>query len=243
LWFRNQILFAMKSTTPFQLATFFMALAVSIVSCNKESPTTPAGGTSGPAVTNNKSPFANAGRDTTIRLPVDSVNLDGSASYDPDGTITNFLWSQISGDNAYIRDKQYSKTKAYWLIPGIYDFELKVTDNGGLSFNDTVKVTVLPPATITSPFLATNLTWTFPWYNTLQIPSIYSYVPQGRPFKVFVQRDYDATWIEAHPESSNSNNLYEYYIGNGSSMYSTGWLYIFYFGSDTNDTPNVKVEF
>jgi hypothetical protein len=38
----------------------------------------------------NKPPIANAGRDTTIALRKDSVMLDGSASTDPDGTITSY---------------------------------------------------------------------------------------------------------------------------------------------------------
>ena len=46
----------------------------------------------------NKMPVAFAGRDTTIVLPVDSVILDGRNSYDADGSITKYLWTNIAGN-------------------------------------------------------------------------------------------------------------------------------------------------
>ncbi len=42
-------------------------------------------------------PIANTGRDTTITLPKDSAVLDGTASTNPDGTITSYKWARISG--------------------------------------------------------------------------------------------------------------------------------------------------
>ncbi len=45
----------------------------------------------------NKPPTANAGPDQVITLPTDSISLDGSASSDPDGTISERLWTKISG--------------------------------------------------------------------------------------------------------------------------------------------------
>ncbi|HEX3168803.1 MAG TPA: PKD domain-containing protein [Chitinophagaceae bacterium] len=45
----------------------------------------------------NKPPIAVAGPDLVITLPTDSVSLDGSASNDPDGTISEWLWKKISG--------------------------------------------------------------------------------------------------------------------------------------------------
>jgi hypothetical protein len=43
----------------------------------------------------NQPPVANAGRDTTIKLPTDSIMLDGKASTDPGGTITSYKWAKI----------------------------------------------------------------------------------------------------------------------------------------------------
>jgi hypothetical protein len=91
----------------------------------------------------NQPPVANAGPDQTITLPTDSVLLNGSLSFDPDGTITSYKWSKISGPvSSNIIKSDSSKTLATALVIGVYKFELKVTDNGGLSAKDTVQIIV-----------------------------------------------------------------------------------------------------
>jgi hypothetical protein len=93
----------------------------------------------------NQPPIANAGRDTTIALPKDSAVLDGSASTDPDGTITSYKWSKISGlVSANISKPDLAKTSVKTLVIGVYQFELTVTDNGGLSAKDT-RITIKHP--------------------------------------------------------------------------------------------------
>jgi len=92
-------------------------------------------------------PVANAGTDQTITLPKDSVLLDGSASTDPDGTITSYKWTKISGPvSSNIINPTSSKTSIKSLVMGVYKFELTVTDNGGLSAKDTVQIMVDNPA-------------------------------------------------------------------------------------------------
>ena len=51
---------------------------------------------------NNKPPIAVAGPDQVITLPTDSISLDGSASNDPDGMISDpiaigWFWTKIPG--------------------------------------------------------------------------------------------------------------------------------------------------
>ncbi|MES1222952.1 MAG: hypothetical protein ABUT20_46095, partial [Bacteroidota bacterium] len=46
----------------------------------------------------NKPPVANAGTDQNIFLPLDTAELNGTASFDPDGSIIKFQWSKVSGD-------------------------------------------------------------------------------------------------------------------------------------------------
>ena len=93
-------------------------------------------------VVSKKPPVANAGADITIIPPVDSVILDGHAT-DADGYITAYSWRKISGPALFtITDVSKAKTKVTNLAPGIYKFELKVTDNDGLVAKDTVSVTV-----------------------------------------------------------------------------------------------------
>jgi len=48
-------------------------------------------------VDGNKPPIAVAGSDQVVTLPTDSVLLNGDNSSDPDGTITKWLWTKISG--------------------------------------------------------------------------------------------------------------------------------------------------
>ena len=92
---------------------------------------------------NNKPPIANAWPDQVITLPTDSVSLDGNASNDPDGTISSFLWTKISGPASFsINNVSAARTIVKNLVTGVYQFELKVTDNGGLFAKDTVKITV-----------------------------------------------------------------------------------------------------
>lgn len=88
-------------------------------------------------------PIAKAGKDAFITLPTDSTLLDGSNSTDPDGTISSFLWKKISGPATFvIANSTSAKTIAKSLVPGIYQFELEVTDTGGFTGKDTLMVTV-----------------------------------------------------------------------------------------------------
>jgi hypothetical protein len=45
----------------------------------------------------NKPPISIAGPDRIITLPTDSILLDGSSSSDPDGSISEWLGTKISG--------------------------------------------------------------------------------------------------------------------------------------------------
>jgi len=94
--------------------------------------------------TTNHPPFANAGADQTITLPVNSITVDGSASTDPDNNITTYQWTKISGPaSSHIINANVVQTQVTNLIEGIYQFELKVTDAGGLFSKDTVQINIL----------------------------------------------------------------------------------------------------
>ena len=109
-------------------------------------------------------PVANIGADEIIILPVDSVLLDGEISYDPDGYIVSYQWAKISGPSSFtIVDPTSIKTKADNLVKGVYEFELTVTDNSGLSAKDTTQITVeiqsainLPPVAVAGPDVVLN---------------------------------------------------------------------------------------
>src|SRR5690606_32237943 len=93
--------------------------------------------------TNNQPPIAVAGPDQFINLQSDNVILDGSASSDPDGNITIWRWTKIEGPASFqINDLNSARTTVGILVQGVYQFELKVTDDNGASAKDTVQIKV-----------------------------------------------------------------------------------------------------
>jgi hypothetical protein len=98
----------------------------------------------------NRLPFACAGADQTVTLPTNTVTLNGSCSSDPDNNITSYLWAKISGPSTFnISNATAVQTQVANLAQGSYQFELKVTDAGGLSSKDTVQINVLAVASVT----------------------------------------------------------------------------------------------
>ncbi|HEV8273637.1 MAG TPA: PKD domain-containing protein [Chitinophagaceae bacterium] len=119
-----------------QLITLSFTGAVIFISCKKEKSCEGCRDT-------NKPPIAIAGPDQVITLPTDSISLDGSASNDPDGTISEWLWKKIEGPASFnINNTTAAKTIVKNLDTGVYSFELLVKDNGGLTAKDTMQVIV-----------------------------------------------------------------------------------------------------
>jgi Secretion system C-terminal sorting domain/PKD domain len=88
-------------------------------------------------------PVANAGPDQTVTLPFTDVTLDGSGSYDTDGTIVSYSWVQLSGDGGVtIVGSSQVQPEIYGLTAGTYVFQLTVTDNTGATGVATVTITV-----------------------------------------------------------------------------------------------------
>ena len=90
----------------------------------------------------NQPPLANAGSDLTITLPTNSVSVSGSGS-DADGTVVSYQWTKISGPSSYtIVNPTSAVTNITGLVQGVYQFQLKVTDNNGATGTDIMQVTV-----------------------------------------------------------------------------------------------------
>ncbi len=103
----------------------------------------------------NRPPIADAGADQLVTLPADSLWLDGSASQDPDGAITEWRWRKVSGPSLFtIVNADSSKSIVKQFEAGIYQFELTVKDNEGLAANDTVEITVKNAAVANHPPVA-----------------------------------------------------------------------------------------
>ncbi|XP_076160775.1 dyslexia-associated protein KIAA0319 isoform X2 [Ptiloglossa arizonensis] len=98
-------------------------------------------------VTQNKNapPKANAGGDQVVVAPVSALIINGSQSTD-DLRISNWMWSRDSSSLAIgtiIQDTDKSPVLMLTdIVPGRYLFRLKVTDDQGLSSEDTVSVIV-----------------------------------------------------------------------------------------------------
>ncbi|NNL81518.1 MAG: hypothetical protein HKO67_13600, partial [Flavobacteriaceae bacterium] len=95
-------------------------------------------------VIENRSPIVNAGPDQTVILPVNRVNLQGSAR-DPEGDNFGFRWRQSSGPmQALIQSPTQSSTQVNNLDEeGTYRFQLTVTDNRKGMGRDFVDVIVI----------------------------------------------------------------------------------------------------
>jgi predicted esterase len=140
-------------------------------------------GTTPPPTGGNVAPVANAGNAQTITLPNNSVNLSGSGSYDQDGTITQFTWSQVSGPSTgSIVNPNVSNTSVGGLIAGSYVFKLTIKDNAGASASANVTITVNAQAAPSNqpPVAATsgNQTITLP-ANSVFLLGSGSYDPGG----------------------------------------------------------------
>lgn len=90
----------------------------------------------------NQLPVANAGPDKSLLLPTNSITLDGTGSYDPDGSIVSYLWTKLTGGSASITNSTAITTTVTGLTTGHYSFQLKVTDNAGGFRYDTMSLYV-----------------------------------------------------------------------------------------------------
>ncbi len=89
----------------------------------------------------NVSPVVNAGSDIFITLPATTGTLRGTAS-DPDGSITSYQWTKVSGPGVNITSVASLQTSISNLVEGVYVFTLTVTDDRGTTASDDVQVTV-----------------------------------------------------------------------------------------------------
>jgi hypothetical protein len=98
-------------------------------------------------------PSADAGPDQTVAAG-DLVTLDGSASSDPENSISGYSWKQINGPAVTFSDPTTSRPTFQAPDAGpdgaSLTFELTVSDDGGLQATDTCIVNIaganLPPA-------------------------------------------------------------------------------------------------
>lgn len=105
----------------------------------------------------NKPPLAAAGNDQTMLLPLNSINLDGSLSIDPDGQITGYSWKQVTDFPCSLAGATTAVLRVSGMVAGAYIFRLTITDNNNSTDSDDVTITVKseviePPNANTYPF-------------------------------------------------------------------------------------------
>ena len=96
----------------------------------------------------NQAPIADAGPDQTVTDTDHSgdqpVTLDGTASHDNDGTITNYRWTEGA---TILANASGASSPTVTLNVGIHTITLQVTDNQSATAMDTVVITVNPGST------------------------------------------------------------------------------------------------
>ena len=93
---------------------------------------------------NDNAPVANAGVDQVVTEKT-TITLDGSGSYDDDGEIVSYLWTQTGGNTVTLSN--ITALKPTFTAPNISSsttltFRLRVIDNDGLQDTDTCIITV-----------------------------------------------------------------------------------------------------
>ncbi|MGM5471350.1 PKD domain-containing protein [Flavobacteriaceae bacterium LMO-SS05] len=185
-----------------------------------------------------------------LMLPIDWVVLN-NAPTGSSSNVTGMSWKKISGPGSYNVSYSNSKyTGIFDLVEGHHQFELTANYVNGSVSKDTVHVNLYDVSMIpqnAKEIIIENLSWSFPWYATLQIADFYDNIPRESLFRIFVRRDGSTNWedVPGWAMSGPQNNLYDYFIErrlpDGAGMYTNGSLYISYYGTDTFDTPDIKI--
>jgi len=126
-------------------------------------------------IRDNLPPIAVAGNDTTIHGSPAVIILDGSASYDPDGTIVSFNWRILNDTAGSITGANTANPVFSTATPKNYTIELQLTDNLGSITKDTIHITVSLSSTSTYTFTG-NGNWNVAsnWNNNDIPPAILS---------------------------------------------------------------------
>jgi gliding motility-associated-like protein len=91
----------------------------------------------------NSPPIANAGPDLSLKLPTNSILINGVGN-DSDGTIVTYAWTKVGGPPAILTNTATQTLSVSGLIEGTYTLRLSVTDDDGVSATADVNIVVLP---------------------------------------------------------------------------------------------------
>lgn len=129
----------------------------------------------------NASPLAIVKAPSVITLPDNSIELDGSGSYDPDGSIQKYQWSYVSGPSGYsVAGLNKSELTIGNLTEGSYKFRFSVTDNAGEVADTIISFIVKQQAVNIAPIaiIQGDSVYDLP-LSSIEIKGSASYDPDG----------------------------------------------------------------
>ena len=123
---------------------------------------------------------------------------------DAEGNIGTYAWRKVLGPDAHtIESPAAPVTRVANLEMGTYEFELTVTDLGGLIGTDTVSIHVYEPRVAgANELVFRNLRWGCPLGCTASVEG--PDVPTTGAIRVFVGQADAASWVEAVPENQSA---------------------------------------
>lgn len=117
-------------------------------------------GGGGGGVTPNEPPVARAGSDRSEAIAATGSTLDGSASSDPEGGELSFSWQLVeqpaNGDGA-LREAGAAVATLVASVPGEYEVRLSVSDSGGITDTDTIRLMLLNTAPVAEVAYSRNV--------------------------------------------------------------------------------------
>ncbi len=133
-----------------------------------------------PISNSNLLPNVMLGPKQTLYLPTNNATLTGSSSFDPDGTITSYSWTQEFGPSqATISSPNTANTVVSRMIAGLYRFRLTARDNDGAIATSTIDVQINGSQSNRAPVAVpgNKMTTTS---NSVTVNGSSSYDPDGR---------------------------------------------------------------
>ncbi len=181
-------------------------------------------------INENHAPVADAGCDLDASVG-DTIALDGSGSYDPDGDSLSYAWTQESGPSVDLIQSDSATPSFTPTVSGVYTFVLQVSDAQVQSY-DTVTVTVsdknnLPVANAGRDLVATI-------GNEVTLNGSSSYDPDGDKIS-YIWTQVDGIRVTLNNPNSASPSFNPEQAG----VYVFGL--IVYDGKDTSKMDTVRV--